>query len=236
MGLDAYVGNIGFVGFPDDYATPEGWREALAEGNAEDALVREVVGRGGCPADWPVRGEEDPELIERVGPYASLHCLRRYACHLEANGRPPELPATPDDPDDPEVADVMARIADFYGDWDAGAEPPPTAPPPSRFIHLLWHSDADGYYVPADFPHPCFVTWQEQDVSIGSAPRLLAELDVLNEWLCVSHDLGELSDDDRRAWEESLSEDEWAVEKWVWSVLHWLARVSVQRRQSLVFG
>lgn len=46
-----------------------------------------------------------------------------------------------------------------------------------KFNHLINHSDADGYYVPYDFPHAFFL----EEISIGSAPALLRELDELTE-------------------------------------------------------
>jgi hypothetical protein len=40
---------------------------------------------------------------------------------------------------------------------------------------LIWHSDAEGWYLPDDFQMPIM----QNDLSIGSSVRLLAELEEL---------------------------------------------------------
>lgn len=48
-----------------------------------------------------------------------------------------------------------------------------------QFNHLINHAETDGYYVPVDFMQAFAFEFQDQDVSVGSAVALLAELDAL---------------------------------------------------------
>ncbi|WP_121632746.1 hypothetical protein [Tropicibacter alexandrii] len=65
----------------------------------------------------------------------------------------------------------------------------PKATPCPTFAHLVAHSDAEGYYVPVDFPVP--ITPHALDGKgdhiwpLGSVPRLKAELDTLADLLDV---------------------------------------------------
>ena len=99
--------------------------------------------------------------------YSGLHYLRRIAAHLLVNGSVPE-PCGGRPNDDPamiECYDEIATMQDARSDgW-------------MRFDHLLCHSDAEGYYIPQDFPEVLF-DFNESGlagVQVGSSNRLLAE-------------------------------------------------------------
>jgi hypothetical protein len=50
-----------------------------------------------------------------------------------------------------------------------------------QFNHLINHADDEGYYLPVDFPQAFFV----EEISIGSAVALLAEMDALESVLAA---------------------------------------------------
>lgn len=121
--------------------------------------------------------------------YASLHYLRRIAAHLDA-GRPLPPPGDRDSAGDPMIA--------AYGTAVAGGQPgrlarwlgrgPRFA---RRFDHLLLHSDAEGFYLPADFAE-VIVTRGSSDLpggEVGSVPRLLDECERLAVALEIPDDL-----------------------------------------------
>lgn len=66
------------------------------------------------------------------------------------------------------------------------------------FIHLVGHSDAEGYYVPIDFPVPLSPKIMKQDTAsiwpLGSVQALTRELDVLTKVLEIPTDLHSDSD------------------------------------------
>jgi hypothetical protein len=152
-------------------------------------------------------------LGERIGSYGALHHLRAYAAYLERHGRPP---ATPDlcGEECRELIEVYARVR-----------------PTQAFPHLIEHSDVDGWYVPVDFERPAWVAGvgdTEPLWSVGSSQRLLAELDALNEHLGIPGDYGQLGGGE--ACSALVAGDPWETHRWVWCVLHWLARESVAQR------
>ncbi|MEO1677971.1 MAG: hypothetical protein AAFU80_07395 [Pseudomonadota bacterium] len=65
--------------------------------------------------------------------------------------------------------------------WRLLSRRPAKKPPP--FSHLVFHSDAQGYYVPVDFPHPLIPNRIRKDTAsiwpLGSVQRLDCELDTL---------------------------------------------------------
>jgi nucleotide-binding universal stress UspA family protein len=56
---------------------------------------------------------------------------------------------------------------------------------PLPFAHLIDHSDADGYYVPVEFPDPLVAG----DEMVGSSQQLLAECEALAAALGIPDDL-----------------------------------------------
>ena len=103
--------------------------------------------------------------------YSGLHYLRRIAAHLLVNGAIPE-PCNGQPNHDPVVIECYDEIATMQDarsdDW-------------MRFDHLLCHSDAEGYYVPQDFPEVLF-DFNETGIAgaqVGSTNRLLAECNTL---------------------------------------------------------
>lgn len=148
MGLNVVVGILADA--EDDSADHFG---------CDFAVIRELLDKAGA-GQWnePDLAEGD-DLEGGMWGYSGLHTLRRVAVHLTQTGtlpRPLEASKAADDP-------LLKK---------AYAAPP--GDPAGPFDHLIYHSDCEGYYVPADFPQ---VIVDERVVGgyLGSSVRLLAE-------------------------------------------------------------
>jgi hypothetical protein len=179
----------------------------MAELNEEGAAwlrgeiekLNRVLAAHGVPAH---REPEAAPLLESDGfSYEFLHFLRRaYACLL--SGKP--LRTGKFKKADETLIDELT----------------------SEEHHLLFHSDAEGFYVPQDFAHAI----HDEDLPgalVGSSQRLLAELDKLAPFLGISGTdvLGEPDESDP-LW----------IEKLVWQTLHAAARHSVAHGALIVFA
>jgi hypothetical protein len=144
---------------------------------ADVTRINAALGAAGLPAHRePETGIESASYD--LGPYGSLHALRRIGAHL---GEGPDLPppASLDDRDDPVLERRYGgpgRFARLLGRDRPGPQP---------FAHLISHSDADGYYVPVAFSEPLVVG----DEMVGSSQQLLAECDALAAALGIPDDL-----------------------------------------------
>lgn len=111
--------------------------------------------------------------------YSGLHYLRRIAAHLDAGlAMPP--PGDQDSSDDPIL---QAYFQDVVGQGPGLLKRLVKGLPrfSRSFDHLIVHSDAEGFYLPMDFPD---VLLDEDDQQLpggmlGSVPRLARELDRL---------------------------------------------------------
>jgi hypothetical protein len=131
--------------------------------------------------------------------YSGLHDVRRIAAYLDA-GRPLPPPSDQESSNDPCLEGYFAlverrQLGIFRRLFGA-------APAYRReFDHLILHSDAEGYYLPIDFSD---VLFPPADLEIpgggivGSAPRLLAELDRLALALAIP---SRLTADSEELWE-----------------------------------
>lgn len=72
-------------------------------------------------------------------------------------------------------------------------------PSPLPFLHLVAHSDAQGYYVPIDFPVPLTPNVMQEETAtlwpLGSVQQLSKEVTELMDHLEISNDLTSQSDD-----------------------------------------
>jgi hypothetical protein len=177
----------------------------------------------------PPGSDEDFGYTEQVGPYAVYHHLWRYAAYLEVQGQPPADPGT-HPLDDPMYREAMSRQE-------------------TRFDHLLRHTEEGGYYYPIDFPKIITVKpaveskgllkkmfgggggAPAQEAVFGSAQRLQAELQAINEFLKVP-----VRDEAPSAtYEDGIHGDEWGDEKWSWCVLYFMSRKALEHGQIMVF-
>jgi len=161
---------------------------------------------------------------DRVGLYSDLHILRGLALRFERAGTQALEGAT--------EGDLQAETDRFY-------EAQPALP--TRFIHLVNHSDCDGVYVPLPLAEPVTVSGtlklpdadeEAVNVSIGSSEGLLDELDELAPLLALPGDRGSLSE---KHFEQAVADHRWPTAAYVWGLLHWYARESVRGKTLIVF-
>lgn len=108
--------------------------------------------------------------------YSGLHSLRRVAAYLALAGAlPPPLKKGEDANADP-------HIDDYYQEYeDSMAEDKPMP-----FEHLMIHSDAEGLYLPLDFPRVLFADGPIiPGEMVGSLPRLMFELNTIAQALSL---------------------------------------------------
>lgn len=122
--------------------------------------------------------------------YSGLHYLRRIAAHVDSGGK---LPA-PGDKGSSDDTCLAAYFADFEGRRPGAIARLLSRTPKfqRRFDHLILHSDAEGYYLPADFERVLILP-AELEVAggvVGSTPRLANELDRLANLLGIPDSLG----------------------------------------------
>jgi hypothetical protein len=154
---------------------------------------------------------EDGEVwsAEMFG-YSGLHYLRRFAAHLDLTGRLPS-PGGDDSSNDP-ILEQYYQVADgakgsFLSRlWGKHKNIKRT------FDHLIVHSDAEGFYLPIEFPN---VLFPDESLAIaggmvGSSYSLLRECERIAAALEIPADLDETSD---ALWEAADSQGEGSL-KW----------------------
>jgi hypothetical protein len=196
--------------------------EDLSLGLTVNYLIRNVPGAASVEL-----GEPDESLADghRIGRYSALHLLRGLA--VAYDGRGAALQALAEE-------DLEAVIDQFYAlEIDA----------PTRFQHLINHSDAEGYYVPLEIGEPVGIEYRPsvedpeaddsvETVSIGSSLALLRELNDLQAALGLPGDMGELGEE---AFKRCVAEHKWPTAAHVWGLLRWYARESVARKLFILF-
>lgn len=208
MGLAVVVGLLGELLEED----PEGAKEFRKDLNT----VNVVLNEHGLPS------HTEPEHLAPIEtrapvdsfPYSFLHYLRRaYAYAVESPGVTPPKLSDGDDPGDDPINDRVA----------------------SERHHLLWHSDAEGFYVPIEFDHAI----EHDDVPggfLGSSQKLLAELVVVAPTIGIMLEGANLTDAEvARLTEVIESEGNYFIEIIVWLALYEAARTSVERKTVITF-
>jgi len=170
--------------------------------------------------------------------YSGLHYLRRIAAHLDA-GLPLPPPGGAGSAQDPVLE---AYFEDVQGKRPGLAQRLFGKRPrfARRFDHLIVHSDAEGFYLPQDFPKVLFADDEEVPGGmLGSVPRLLAELERLAVVLGVPDDLHAQSE---ALWEacEDQGEGEarweqYGIESFCCVVLREACRASLATGAAVVF-
>jgi hypothetical protein len=164
MGLAVEVGYLADL-IANDEEGADSFREDLARLNDYLASV-----------GLPSHGE--PEQCEvfscEMYGYSGIHYLRRIAAHLDLRGVLPP-PGGPDASKDK----VVEQYCDLADQRQPGLLGKLFRRParPRTFDHLLLHSDAEGYYLPQDFPSVLVPpeSFQIPGEMIGSSARLLEE-------------------------------------------------------------
>ncbi len=165
--------------------------------------------------DFKLASSEGIEYCDQIGTYSSAQLLRNYAAHIAVHGKAPEK-SNREFIIGPDLEKMYEGLIPF--------EP---------FNNLIDHSDSEGFYLPVDFEKPFNFevkqtgTAQAWLCDVGSSQGLLRELDELNKHLKMPGDYGQLG-----GYEElsaAVKDNEFTAERWVWGVMHWLARVSVEK-------
>ena len=229
MGLNIEVGVF------DDLknADPEGFEDLFGcLKAASDFLVA-----NGLPA------HSEPPNLEPWGAqmygYSGLHYLRRLAAHIDAGL---DLPGPGDDKSSKD--DV---VHGYYASFNTGIKAVLSTLMPWRrkfrrsFDHLIYHSDAEGFYLPVDFPNVLIAIDDPKILGgiVGSVPRLLGECDRLAEILGIPEGLNAESDE---LWDAADSQGEgeetwqrYGIETYSCVVLREGCRKSMETGAALVF-
>lgn len=161
-----------------------------------------------------------------IGSYRSLHFLRRFAAVLAVTGKIPD--PLPKKKNPTETGDV-----DLY--WNLRQADDVVF----QFDHLMFHSDADGYYVPVDFP--TVLKMPETDEGFGSSVRLQQECETLAEHLEFPLPF-DIDFDDDVLWKKmtkAAKDKVWSkyqTEAFVCAVLHTACERSIQNKAVIAFG
>jgi hypothetical protein len=191
-----------------------------------------------CGLQPHVEPESVPCFSTEMFGYSGLHHLRRFAAHVNLRGEIP-CPGDENSSNNPVLNEYFALL---------------DSPPPSffgrllgnkltirEFDHLILHSDAEGFYLPQDFPEVLSPpeTLEVVGGAIGSSHRLKIETESLAAALELPLDL---NPDDERVWEASDSQGEgdtkwerYGVESFTCLRLHHAAVHSVKYAAAIVF-
>jgi hypothetical protein len=184
--------------------------------------MNDALANAGLPVhSEPESGNWEPMELEMWG-YSGLHYLRRVAAHLCSSGTLPE-PS-----DDPPETDPLVET--FYEETDYADGGP--------YHHLMWHSDAEGFYVPVPFS-PVVHSPDVVGEFVGSSHSLLRETEALAFALEIPE---ELQPDDEALLEaaEARREGEtlwrrYGIETFSCVLLRAAARSSMERGAAIVF-
>lgn len=171
MGLDIAVGVL-------KLERQQGADDADLAAYAEQfQLLNAVLAEAGLPPHQEPSEVSETFEAQMYG-YIGLHTVRRLAAWVEIEGRlPPEHGRDLSDDEDPAVGELNSRLTQYY---NSRRSPAPrsgwlgrvlksknqSVPKPS-FQHLLWHSDAEGFYVPQRFEDVVFDMSPEPRPGVG---------------------------------------------------------------------
>jgi len=168
--------------------------EGLEHYRAQFKAVNKALDAQGLPPHREPESLKSPFSEDMFG-YSAIHHLRHIAA-FSWRGYDLPTPGLGDPSQDPVVLE--------YNESMAGRKQPllgrlfgkglPTSP---RYDHLMFHSDAEGYYLPQDFADVIFPgdDLEIAGAMIGSAVRLQKELNALARFLGIPAGLDPDSDD-----------------------------------------
>ncbi|MGD9580701.1 MAG: hypothetical protein AB7V50_04970 [Vampirovibrionia bacterium] len=233
MGLDISVGSLKYYLIDQDESNDNGNSELIKAQKEEYEQIIKVIKENikqqtGQIPEWSE--EESDEYDEstvgiRVGSYHLLHYLRRFAAHIDLDAKPPE-PCRECDPTQDEF------LLDIYDGKSV-----------TKFLHLIDHSDCNGYYLPCDFDEPLWIDPEEfgkshddelvEYLSVGSSIKLKEELLELNKHLNIDLDK---SLDDIYSYAEEIEGTDYEVEKWCLCILYKMCQASINLRLPVIFS
>lgn len=211
----------------------DGDDETLAYLEDQFEVINDLLESFGLPAHKEPYELEASRIVslDMYG-YSGLHYLRRVAAHLAlAEELPP--PGDEEASGDPVLSDYYQLYDEHLAEGKAGA---------MRFQHLIIHGDAEGYYLPVDFPEVIHAdpSLEVAGDLIGSSPRLLAECLELAEALELPDDLDPEGDE---IWEAAETQGEgeakwqrYGIESHTCAALIRACRASVKTGAAVVFN
>jgi hypothetical protein len=174
--------------------------------------------------------------------YSGLHTLRRLAVLIATGGKLSPAPAGADSSKDALVASIYAEC-----DWTVNSNGVRFFHSKRRFLkpsfdHLLFHSDADGYYLPQRF-RDVLLTWQEGEKytsAVGSSFTLKTELETIAKAIRLPLDLDPESEEVYAALDspDTRARDwrRYGTESFCCLRLHRACTLSVEHGAAVVFG
>ena len=197
--------------------------------------------------DFMLRQEGLPQHVEptdveswdaQMFGYSGLHYLRRIAAHIDAG-----LPLPPPGDDKSSGDEILKAYFASVLNQAPGLLKRLFGKTPrfSRsFDHLIVHSDAEGFYLPQDFPSVLFADDKKLPGGmLGSAPRLGSELERLAIALGIPDTLHSQSEE---LWEAADSQGEgvmpwqkYGIESFSCVVLREACRKSLATGSAIVF-
>jgi hypothetical protein len=185
------------------------------------------------PAELTDAGPRDFDM----GGYSRLHYLRRLAAYLWA-GEDEPAPGEETTLDDATVQRYRDWLERYYA--AAGADTTRLA---SRFDHLTWHSDTEGYYLPVVFKNVLIPDSYLNIVGeqIGSSQALMEECQRLADFLELPLDL---DPDSEPVWAaassgQGVGDTRWeryGIESFTCLRLYHAARTSLDLGAAIVFN
>ncbi|MFQ6548888.1 hypothetical protein AADZ90_013095 [Aestuariibius sp. 2305UL40-4] len=231
MGLDICVGLLADLSESD----PDG-RDTLL---AEFAALNRLLSRHRLPAHREP-ANIDPDVWGMYG-YSGLHYLRRLAAHLDADkGKLPE-PGGVDSHADPILEAYFRDIEGATGGGLRSLFQKRKKVFERTFDHLIVQGDAEGVYIPLDFPDVLFDVDGEgvRGGMVGSTPRLLAECERLAGALSLPLEMTTKSE---ALWEASESQghgketwQRYGIESFTCASLIEACRKSMETGAAIVF-
>jgi len=187
VGLSLSVGYLADVISGD----PEG---SIQVSSCFERLNEALAAAGRKPHLEPVELDVSSRFSCDMWGYSGLHHLRRIAAHA-AFGRPLPPPVSNGATDDPVLKRYYADVSESPT-WFARLFRSRSADR-LRYQHVIVHSDAEGYYIPQDFPDVIFPaeSFKIPGAMIGSVPRLYEECSALAKLLEIPDGLDAESDD-----------------------------------------
>ena len=180
---------------------------------------------------WDEGASHNEKPLTLGGPEA-LAQIQRYAAHVDFTKTSPDRPVTGERLfEDEYLLSYWKHVEDEMSSKDLS------------FRHVIWTGSIGIFFIPVDFPEPLII--EEEDceseeglsgtieyITIGSSYQLLKELDTLNQWLKLQGDYGDLGEMVSLDVYENDA-DPWHEIKWVWLVLHWMARQSIEKKLTI---
>ena len=167
-----------------------------------------------------------------VGGPETLAQFQRYAAHIDFAKNAPDRPITGERLfEDEYLLRYWKHVDDEYSSTALS------------FRHVILTGSIGIFFIPVDFPEPLIIEEEEREseeglagnieyITIGSSYQLLKELDTLNQWLKLQGDYGDLGEMVSLDVYENDA-DQWHEIKWVWLVLHWMARRSIEKKLTI---